>query len=54
MHLRLNPLDEKRYAQITETRFVFPASGLFAMCAKWEADMSLFDLNVEPAKRGLR
>jgi TolB-like protein/Flp pilus assembly protein TadD len=24
MHLRLNPLDEKRYAQITETRFVFP------------------------------
>src|SRR6201997_419871 len=24
MHLRLNLLDEKRYAQITETRFVFP------------------------------
>src|ERR1700760_2117554 len=31
MHLRLNLLDEKRYAQITETRFVFPDVLFFSL-----------------------
>src|ERR1700759_1124797 len=39
MHLRLNPLDEKRYAQITETLFVFP-DVLFSYLANYVPESS--------------
>jgi len=52
MHLRLNPLDEKRYAQITGTRFVFP-DVLFFYLANEVPELSR-SAEYDPTRRKVR